>query len=387
MKLSTYKHLLVAIFSMACLLSWPVHAAWFSATGQSIIADGNMEQAREQATREAIKQALLFAGANVRSVQQMTNGLLMSDQLEIRSSGEVNSIELIDEVVDDGVITVSIRADIFAQKNQCSAADYTKKIATTYFPIRYQGQATTGQIHRLGEQLAYRLQNTINTLTPSMQVAHVEPFVFDWHNADIDTQAKSLANKTNTQYVMFIVIEDISVDKQKRNAFSLHKTDPYLRAFNFTLHLVNGATGETLYTNSYQSTAPWQYNITDRVDVGSMDFWRGAYGQNIERMLQASTLDLQEYAMCQPTMGRVLAVTDNELQINLGRTHQVQAGDQLTLFKVKQLSDPFGQEYRQFVLHPTTLVVRNVYSNTATVAAMDNSLLGDVQPNDYVARQ
>ncbi|MEM0912607.1 MAG: flagella assembly protein FlgT middle domain-containing protein, partial [Pseudomonadota bacterium] len=251
----------------------------------------------------------------------------------------------------------------------------------------YEGQAATGHIHRLGEQLAYRLQDTINTLTPSMQVAHIEPFVFDWHTANIATQAKSLANKTNTQYVMFVVIEDISIDEQKKKTFSLHKSDPYLRAFNFSLHLVNGATGETLYTNQYQSTAPWQHDITETVDVGSLDFWRGTYGQNIERMLQTSTLDLEEFAMCQPTMGRVLAVADNQLQINLGRTHQVQAGDQLTLFKVKQLSDPFGQEYRQFILHPTTLVVRQVYSNTATLAALDNSLLGDVQPNDYVARQ
>jgi len=387
MKIKGGNWLLLAICSMMMTLSWPSYSAWFSATGQAIIADGNVEQAREQATREAIKQALLFAGANVRSVQQMTNGLLMSDQLEIRSTGEVSTIELVEEVINDGVITVSIRADIFAQKNKCSAADYTKKIATTYFPIRYEGQATTGQIHRLGQQIAYRIKHTINTLTPSMQVAHVEPYVFDWHNSNIAIQAKSLANKTNTQYVMFVVIEDISVDEQKRNTFSLYRNDQYLRAFNFSLHLVNGATGETLYTNSYQSTAPWRYDITDSVDVGSTDFWRGAYGQNIERMLQASTLDLEEFAMCQPTMGRVLAVADNKLQINLGRTHQVQAGDQLTLFKVKQLSDPFGQDYRQFVLHPTTLVVQNVYSNTATVAALNNGLLGDVQPNDYVARQ
>jgi hypothetical protein len=86
-------------------------------------------------------------------------------------------------------------------------------------------------------------------------------------------------------------------------------------------------------------------------------------------------------------MGRVLAVTNNQLQINLGQTHQVQAGDQLTLFNVKQITDTFGQQYRQFVLHPTKLVVRQVFSDTATVEAVDRSLLGNVQANDYVSRQ
>ena len=65
----------------------------------------------------------------------------------------------------------------------------------------------------------------------------------------------------------------------------------------------------------------------------------------------------------------------------------MQAGDRLTLFNVKQITDTFGQEYRQFVLHPTKLIVRQVYSDTATVEAADRGLLGNVQENDFVARQ
>ena len=364
-----------------------VYGAWFTATGQAVVINNDKNSARRDATEEAIKQALLFAGASVRSVQQMTNGLLMGDHLEIRATGEVNTIQLIDEVYEDGIVSVSIRADIFAHQTQCSAADYTKKLSSTYFPIRFQAQASDGQVQDLGKVTALKFKDMMDKLTPSMTISHIEPYVFEWQKADEMRQAQSLANKTNTQYVITFVIDDISVDRFESSSFNPFQGGSSVRSFDFTLSLINGATGQSLYTKQYESVTPWTYDFNVMVDVASQSFWRSQYGYNIQKMLQKSITDLEEFAICQPTMGRVLAVANNQLQINLGQTHQVQAGDQLTLFNVKQITDTFGQQYRQFVLHPTKLVVREVFSDTATVEAIDRSLLGNVQANDYVSRQ
>lgn len=384
------KHSLgLMIVSLVCLLHYSpmVHAAWFSATGQAVVINGDKNNARKEATEEAIKQALLFAGASVRSVQQMTNGLLMDDQLEIRATGEVNTIELIDEIYEDGIVSVSIRADIFAQDASCSAADYTKKLSTTYFPIRFTAQASDGQVHALGEVSALKFKDMMDKLTPTMTVSHIEPYVFEWQKSDVSKHAQSLANKTNTQYVVTLILDDISVERFEASAFNPFKGSSSVRSFDFTLSLINGATGELLYSQQYKSVTPWEYDFAKAVDVSSQSFWRSQYGHNAQKLLQKSITDLEEFALCQPTMGRVLAVANNQLQINLGRTHQVQAGDQLTLFNVKQVTDTFGQQYRQFELYPTKLIVRQVYSDTATVEAIDRSLLGNVQPNDYVSRQ
>jgi hypothetical protein len=363
------------------------HAAWFTATGQAVVINGDKNSARKEATEEAIKQALLFAGASVRSVQQMTNGLLLDDHLEVRATGEVNTLQLVDEVYEDGIVTVSIRADIFAQEASCSAADYTKKLSSTYFPIRYAAQASDGQVQALGKVTALKFKDMIDKLTPSMTVSHIEPYVFDWHKADKSKQAQSLANKSNTQYVVTMILDDISVQRFDASAFNPFQGSSSVRNFNFTLSLINGATGETVYSKQYESITPWDYKFTKTVDVSSQGFWRSQFGRNAQKILQKSITDLEEFAVCQPTMGRVLAVENNQLQINLGRTHQVQVGDQLTLFNVKQISDTFGQQYRQFQLYPTKLVVREVYSDTATAEAADRSLLGSVQANDYVSRQ
>jgi hypothetical protein len=48
------------------------------------------------------------------------------DRFEIRASGEVNNIELINEIYNDDYVTVSIRADIFPQFALCSVSDYKK---------------------------------------------------------------------------------------------------------------------------------------------------------------------------------------------------------------------------------------------------------------------
>lgn len=363
------------------------HSAWFSASGQAVIVNGDKQKARQQATQEAIRQALLFAGASVTSVQQITNGLLMNDQLEVRATGEVSSVELIDEVYHNGIVTVSIRADIFAQENQCSGADYTKRIATTYFPIRYQGQAANGQIHTLGKEVALKYQGLLNKLSSSLSVSHIEPYVFDWHLSNAEKEAQFLAGKTNSQYVLTVTIDDISVKQTRPAAFEFYKGTQQTRAFDLSVALINGATGEHIFSHTYRSNAYWEFDIRQTVDVGSAEFWRSQYGQNIIKTIQTSIADLDELARCEPTMGRVLAVANNQLQINLGRSHKVQTGDQLTLFNVKQISDAFGQEFHQFSLHPTPLIVRRVFNNTATLSAIDNSYLGDVQPNDYVSRQ
>lgn len=385
--ISRILHLKGILLAVSLVFTNCTHAAWFSATGQAIVVNGDREQARKLATEEAIKQALLFAGASVRSVQQMTNGLLMDEHLEVRATGEVNTIQLVDEVYNDGVVTVSIRADIFAQDTQCSAADYTKKLSTTYFPIEFQAQASDGQIQGIGKVAALKFIDIMDKLTPSMQISHLEPYVFEWQRSDVPKHAKSLANKSNTQYVVNLVINDISVNRFTPSGFNPFKSEQSVRSFNFTVNLINGATGEQLYKQSYDSVAPWEFAFSQSVDVSSQQFWRSAYGNHVQKMLQKSITDLEEFAICQPTMGRVLAVANNQLQINLGRSHQVQVGDQLTLFNVQQITDTFGQEYRQFVLHPTQLVVRQVFSDTATVEAADRSLLGNVQPNDYVSRQ
>lgn len=311
----------------------------------------------------------------------------MDDHVEIRSSGEVNALELIDEIYSDGIVTVSIRADIFSQESKCSAADYTKRIASTYYPIRFPAQAADGQIHDLGEAVARRMQQSFSQITPDLAISHLEPYVLDWGNINNKYQAQKLAEKSDAQYALAIEIKDIGVEREFKNAFNFYKNKSSVRNFAYQLSLLNGADGETLYSRFYEVADEWQYDYTETVDVHSRAFWQSKYGIAINKSLQKAITDLEEAVGCEPTMGRILAVNQNQVQINLGANQNVQAGDKLVLFSVTEITDSFGQRYEQFNLHPTELVVQNVFADTSTLVAADGSLLGNIQANDYVARQ
>ena len=113
---TTLVTILNAVVAVICLFAFLVgqaNAVWYEATGQAVVRNGDKETARHAATQEALKQAMLFAGASVHSVAKLTNGLLKNEEMTIRSTGEVEQLELVDEVYSGDVITVSIRADIF----------------------------------------------------------------------------------------------------------------------------------------------------------------------------------------------------------------------------------------------------------------------------------
>jgi hypothetical protein len=105
------------------LSSIPCNAQWYEAQGHASTDEDSVDVARTKAMENALKKALLVAGASVSSIQQVVNGLLTQDQLSIRASGSVNSIELIDELHRDNMISVTVRAYIFPQEKKCFSLD------------------------------------------------------------------------------------------------------------------------------------------------------------------------------------------------------------------------------------------------------------------------
>ena len=149
-----------AVVAVICLLVFFVgqaNAVWYEATGQAVIRNGDKEAARRAATQEALKQAMLFAGASVHSVAKLTNGLLKNEEMTIRSTGEVEQLELVDEIYSGDVLTVSIRADIFPKGKVCAAQGDQKHFATTHFRVRNRAQLTQGNIPNFDISFTQRL--------------------------------------------------------------------------------------------------------------------------------------------------------------------------------------------------------------------------------------
>ncbi len=362
-------------------------AIWFEATGQAIINNGEKEAARQQATQEAIKQALLFSGASVKSIQSLTNGLLEDDRFEIRASGEVNNIELINEIYNDDYVTVSIRADIFPQDALCSASDYKKNIVTTWYNIKKRQQAAVGNLYDFGKVLAEKLQRETQSYSKYSIIKRVEPYYLNPSVQEKKTTAFSLARKTDAQYVLFGEIIEFGVETSIASGLSFWRGDQRTRNLELSFSMFDGNTGEKVFQNTQNISTLWNFDPHKTIDSNSRQLWDSSFGLETEKAIQSVVQSVDKAVSCLPTYGQVLKVSGESLIINIGKHNGVKQGDKLTLFQMNQFYDAQNFPHRQYQLHPEEVMVRQVFPDTAVVASVTGAHLANIQPNDFVARR
>jgi hypothetical protein len=377
---------ILSTVGLLAIMPFQSHAAWFEATGQAIINNNNKQVARARATQEAIKQALLFAGASVSSVQEIANGLLKNDHLEIRASGEVSQIELIDEVYGNGFVTVSIRADIFPQESQCQASDYVKSIVTGHFKLKHRGQATIGGLYGIGPALASRFQKEFLGLSRYSEITKVEEFNLVPGQFEEVEQAIAFGNHTGAQFILIGEIDDISVEETGKFSIPLIGGKSRQRNLSLSYRLISATTGELLLEGNESAVAPWQYKIQQSVDPNSNQFWQSEYGEAINNLLADLTQKIDDTVSCIPAYGRIVNVNHSQLSIDLGKSRGVKRGDELNVFKMTQFYDPLGKAHFQYHIHPVKVRVTDVYHNSAVVSPVDDVFLANIQPNDFVVR-
>jgi hypothetical protein len=372
---------------MFIISSSPALAIWFEATGQSVIHNGEKEAARQQATQEAIKQALLFSGASVKSIQSLANGLLEDDRFEIRASGEVNNIELIDEIYHDDYVTVSIRADIFPQEALCSASDYKKNIVTTWYSVNKRQQAAVGNLYDFGKVLAEKIQEEAQNHSKYSVINQVQPYYLSPSDKEKKSIAFSLARKTDAQYVLFGLIEEFAVETSKASGLAFWKSDQSKRNLTLSFSMYDGHSGEMVFKETPNMSEIWNFDPYKPIDSNSRQLWDSAFGSATKKVIQSIVQSIDESVSCLPAFGRVINITDESLIINIGKHNGVKQGDRLTLFQVNQFFDVQNVPHRQFRLHPQEVIVRQVFAETAIVASLTGAPLANIQPNDFVARR
>ena len=368
-------------------------AQWYEAEGHARIDRDSVEMARTKAMENALKKALLVAGASVSSIQQVVNGLLTQDQISIRASGSVNSIELIDEVHSSNMISVTIRADIFPQEKKCFALDFKKSILLTKSHLKHREQASVGNIYQLDSAVISRLNKKIRSHA-NYSVSKVllkSATKFSRLNASFNEEkikqlTMSLADTTDSQYIVFSEINDISFEQQRSNSWKIWEQGTYPRNFDFTLYLYSGMNGELVWQKSYQNTDIWDFNKRANIDVNGTLFWQSKYGNMISVLLDNMANDIDENIMCEPSEGKILQVKGNQIMINLGRDHGVKIGDEFSLLHSSNFTNSKGKTYAGYNVSPFKVKVTKVTKQSATAITLDNGLLGNIQINDLAVR-
>ena len=375
------------------LISFSSLGDWFKAQGQAVIRHNDKQAARFQATQNALKKALLVAGASVSSIQQVVNGLLTQNELNIRASGNVNSVELIDEIYQADLVTVTIRADIIPTEKQCFSADYRKGLLLTKAHLKHREQASVGEVYALDEQLIENFANQLKqssrftdirlALNKATSFAQLNHNIYD---KQIRNLSISLANLSDSQYILYTEITDLSFDNKVRNNWQFWQEDVFDRNFAMTVYIYDGTNGEVIFEKKYHDSAPWHFARRAKVDVNGETFWRSEYGAMITELLAKATMDIDNSIMCLPTRGKILQVKGNEILINLGSRQGVKIGDEFSLLHVNNFVNSQGQTYAGFNVSNYKVKVIQTSQQTAKAITLNHNLLGNIQMNDIVVR-
>jgi len=383
--------LISTLVTLACLsLSFDSQAEWYEATGQAKIRHGDIRSAKNRAMQDAVKQAMLFSGANIASIQKVSKGLLLDDYIQISANGAVNQIEVVEETQKGAYVSITIRADIFPQDRECYSSDFGKKVAITQFPIQHWEDAKVGGLYGLEKavpkQVLNMLQSGANTIYPV-------PW-FDKKldvNIDFEQQGRvryelidAVAQNANSQFVMFGRISDVSFGDQTNN-YSFWEDDQFERYFGLDLIIANAMTHEVLYQNQFHTTAEWTQPMKKSVNVNSRQFWNSEYGHAIERLLTDVRDDIHASLSCQQLQSKILAVRDGEqIQINIGRGQGVHVGQEYRISYRADTIDDTGNLLTNFVISPYRVRITQVYENSAIAESLDADFMSNVQANDVI---
>lgn len=367
------------------IFSGMAQAQWFESSATAVVIDDNWEEARERALKKAVKNALLFSGGAISSLQQVNNGVLVENQLLLNSEGEIKALTITDEKKREDRLDITIKVDIQQSETVCYGSNFPKSIAVTRFKLNAPEQAVDGNIFNIHQQLSKTLYNQLK-LSP--QSLNVRQFIDSpvklgeqyQDNRQTDT-LHSLANSSDSQFIIYGEINDISVKFESKNSISYWMTDP-TRHFYVTVYLYDALQGDLISTKQYRTQAPWQYGKHEDANLQSKLFWQRDYGQAIIALLDDVSTDLTAQLQCQQPTAKVVSVESNSLQINLGKLNGLENGNILSLFYSSNYKDQFGIERSSKTLYQGTMKVIEVENNSAILRTLDNLPLGNIQIND-----
>ncbi|RKF19612.1 hypothetical protein DBZ36_03865 [Alginatibacterium sediminis] len=370
--------LLVPLFSQA---------AYFEAQGQAAIGNGDIAQAKAKATQAAMQQLLLYSGASVTSIQQMSGGLLTLDQLEIVTKGTLHNIKILQESQSLDFYTVRLAADVFVGSSQCSAAGARHSLLILAPQLRDQQQARIGQIYQLPESLGLRAYNLAREYSPSMLPIQASNLPINHYQSGKNTFAaiKNYAEKYDAQYLLALEIENLSLSGPYKPTF-VQISYPE-RHFVMNARLYSVADLEEVYNKRVSVQSQWKFKSQEIVDPYSSKFWLSSYGQTVSAALKQVLGEVDSLLACQKLQAKIVTdLGDNRWQINIGSANSLQVGQQM---KVQHQSFQWGDwdiPRQQRFDAGTDVTIEQVFQKSAVVKANDPSMADSIQLGDIVSR-
>lgn len=365
------------------LLALPIQAQWYETTGQAIIRQGDKATARAEATEDAVKRALLFAGVSVRSVQQVTDGLLTQDQVQMKSHADIQQVHIVSEREHNGMFEVTIKADILPSEPLCPSVTFKKKLLVSTFKLRVPEQGAVGGLFELGDVSSRRFKDKITEISQYSWPEHV-PLFFDIANLSA-AERHAIEQRYQSRYLVSATLNDISLGGQEGVNWQFWSDADRERFFHLELHLFDLIENKSILSQKYHTSGLWTVRKTTVLDPNYQRFWQTDYGRATDRVLTAAAMDVEEAIRCEPILAEVRQVRKNQVLLNVGEAHGVKVGDSFTLIHRRELTDNFGQAEHLLTITPLVVTVTQINDQNAWAQSVNGELLANIQIGDVAS--
>ncbi|MDF1762921.1 MAG: flagellar assembly protein T N-terminal domain-containing protein, partial [Oleibacter sp.] len=289
--------------TMLFFLCVSTSAETIKATGEAAIT-GAPSYAREMAYKDALHQISQTHGLAISGQQSMHNGELVDDQLTIESRSNIQRADIIHEESVDGVYRVTVSADV-SEIPQCQQAsnNYQKSVVVLGFPLLHPEQAMLGNIEDIERELPAVFRQSLLTQSSVSQSTKLSVKTLPTFYGDQLSPSGliDLARDNDAQYVVTGQMLDVSTGIEENDNFGFllgRKSLGMTRQFAFEITLFDGFSGQVLSSNQYRTQGQWTMASNQRVGFNSPRFQQMDYGQQVTRLLQQASRDVNKSLAC-----------------------------------------------------------------------------------------
>ena len=377
-------HLPKPVFLLIILFLFvsPVEAKLIETEGAALIEKGAKGKAREEAIKQAIRQAQLQTLALVDSASMVVGNSLVVDSARVSAAGLVKDVVVIEEWQQEGLYHVRIRAQVVEEKLRLpsNAARYRKKISVTQFEVEDRRQIFDLPMIevKLARELQRRLENTGLVLArdgADYRLSEQDQHLLDGKKASYQEVVTRLATQLSSQFVVTGSIIDMGV-----HTGWIRDT----RHIVLDVAVYDGISGTLISKHRVNERIIGAGYLDSSMVFGSVEFLVDDYGAVLDQVLDRLASRIIVDLSILPFSAKVLHVAGRDITLDAGATSLMSVGDTLMAYQLENSVTYDGNgRYLGIKESPMVTVTIKTVQPQFSVAELESDEI-TIKPGDLV---
>jgi len=296
------------------------------AEGVAAISNGGRDEARQEALKDALKQAALSVESQVIASEHLNTDNVPLQSLHVRPTQEVTRYSILREWEDQGIYHVTVSAEVGQGKVMaagCAASAHAPKKKIAFFQFDVANSIQVDDINNilggLPSELASRLEASggfLSTYThrsiPSDSDMQKRAFI------------KLIAEESGAQFIVSGMIVDAGVSQ---NFIGYKK-----RNFEIVFSVYDGLTGTRVLLRHLDEHAHGDVMVGRDKPFGSRNFFETELGRAANRLMDVAARDIRVALECLPFSAHIVRIEEKKVFLDAGGTSLLRPGDKLVAY-------------------------------------------------------